>query len=204
MNDEPGLMIVLSGPSGAGKDTVLQKLLEVNPNVKLSVSATTRAPREGEVDGEDYYFLSKSEFIQLISKNGMLEHAEYCDNYYGTPRAQVEEWTQKGRDVILEIEVQGGSQIRQKCPHSVSIFILPPSLKVLSQRLHNRGTETEEIVQKRLAAAQEEIKQAVYYDYVVINDALEHCVSDICRIIETEKMKSFRRIKKITEVLENA
>ena len=115
MNNNLGLMLVLSGPSGAGKDTVLHRLLEVDGNIKLSISATTRAPREGEVDKKDYYFISKSQFIQMISKDEMLEHAQYCENYYGTPRGPVDEWRGKGKDVILEIEVQGGEQIRAKC-----------------------------------------------------------------------------------------
>lgn len=201
--NNPGLLVVLSGPSGAGKDTVLRRLLEVNSNVTLSISATTRPPREGEENGKDYYFLSKSEFVQMISKNDMLEHAQYCDNFYGTPRGPVQEWMQKGRDVILEIEVQGGEQVRSKNPDSVSIFILPPSMKVLSHRLYSRNTETEEIVEKRLATAREEIKQAVNYDYVVINDDLEDCVRDICDILSAEKKKISRSGKLIEEVLKN-
>lgn len=203
VTNNPGLLVVLSGPSGAGKDTVLRRLLEINPNVTLSVSATTRPPREGEENGKDYYFLSKTEFVQLISKNGMLEHAQYCDNYYGTPKGPVEEGMQKGRDVILEIEVQGGEQIRERNPESVSIFILPPSMKVLSHRLHKRGTEEEEIVAKRLATARKEIEQAEKYDYVVINDDLEDCVRDICDILSAEKKKASRSGKLIEEVLKN-
>ena len=133
----------------------------------------------------------------------MLEHAVYCDNYYGTPRQPVEEGIRQGRDVILEIEVQGGAQVRQKNPASVSIFVLPPSMRVLSQRLHKRGTDSEEVIQKRLAKAREEIQKAEQYDYVVINDDLEECVQEICEILSAEKKKASRSGKLIEEVLNN-
>lgn len=201
MSNAPGLLIVFSGPSGAGKDTVLRQLLELHPELMLSVSATTRTPREGEVDGKDYFFLSKEEFVRLIEQGGVLEYAEYCGNYYGTPKAKVEEWLAEGKNVILEIEVQGGKQIRKKCPDSVSIFILPPSIKVLGNRLRRRQTEEEQVVRDRLAVAREEIKIAEDYDYVVINDALEQCVEEVSRIIDSEKLRSFRMKTKIEEVL---
>ncbi len=203
MKNKDGLLVVFSGPSGVGKDSLLQRLLEVNPQISLSISATTRAPRGAEQHGKDYYFLTKEKFQEIIKQDGMLEHAVYCDNYYGTPRQPVEEGIRQGRDVILEIEVQGGAQVRQKNPASVSIFVLPPSMRVLSQRLHKRGTDSEEVIQKRLAKAREEIQKAEQYDYVVINDDLEECVQEICEILSAEKKKASRSGKLIEEVLNN-
>lgn len=203
MKNKDGLLVVFSGPSGVGKDSLLQRLLEVNPQISLSISATTRAPRGAEQHGKDYYFLTKEKFQEIIKQDGMLEHAVYCDNYYGTPRQLVEEGIRQGRDVILEIEVQGGAQVRQKNPASVSIFVLPPSMRVLSQRLHKRGTDSEEVIQKRLAKAREEIQKAEQYDYVVINDDLEECVQEICEILSAEKKKASRSGKLIEEVLNN-
>lgn len=203
MKNKDGLLVVFSGPSGVGKDSLLQRLLEVNPQISLSISATTRAPRGAEQHGKDYYFLTKEKFQEIIKQDGMLEHAVYCDNYYGTPRQPVEEGIRQGRDVILEIEVQGGAQVRQKNPASVSIFVLPPSMRVLSQRLHKRGTDSEEVIQKRLAKAREEIQKAEQYDYVVFNDDLEECVQEICEILSAEKKKASRSGKLIEEVLNN-
>ena len=187
-----GLLIELSGPSGAGKDTVLKSLMQNEPGVRLSVSATTRAPREGEEDGKDYFFLSCPRFKELVENGKMLEHAEYCGNFYGTPSEPIDAWQAEGCDVILEIEVQGGAQIKTKRPDCVSIFILPPSLEVLEKRLRRRGTDAEEAIQKRLAAAKSEIAQAMHYDYVVVNDDLESAVEQVAEILRTEKLKSIR------------
>lgn len=196
-----GLLIVFSGPSGAGKDTILKKLLESSQNIKLSISATTRSPRTGEQDGIDYHFLTKEKFLQLIEKDEMLEHAEYCGNFYGTPSAPIENWMNGGNDVILEIEVQGGAQIKKKRPDCVSIFILPPSIQELEQRLRARNTENEETIQKRMAVAREEIKLAKNYDYVVINDTVENAVNKIHTIISAEKLRYIHNNSIIERVL---
>jgi guanylate kinase len=199
-----GLLIVFSGPSGAGKDTILTQLIEKNPNIRLSVSATTRAPRQGEVNGEDYFFVSKDQFETMISKDEMLESAEYCGNYYGTPSKPINEWLSQGFDVILEIEVQGAAQIKKKCPGCASVFILPPSFDVLEKRLRNRKTENEETIQKRLSTARKEIMEAVHFDYAVINDTVEKAVDDINSIINAEKHKLTRDSNLIERVLNNA
>ncbi len=198
------LLIVFSGPSGAGKDTILKRLMEKNPKLRLSVSATTRAPRQGEIDGVDYHFISKDRFKTMLEQNQMLESAEYCGNCYGTPSEPIQNWKSEGYDVILEIEVQGGSQIKKKCPDCVSVFILPPSLQILEQRLRSRGTEADEAIQKRLDAARREISEAVHYDYLVINDAIENAVDEINQIICAEKHKVYRNANFIERMLNNA
>jgi guanylate kinase len=198
-----GLLIILSGPSGAGKGTVLRHFLSRNPSVRLSVSATTRAPREGERDGREYYFLSREKFREMADSDGMLESAEYCGNFYGTPIAPIQEWTSQGLDVLLEIEVQGGAQVKKKRPDAVGIFILPPSLAVLEHRLRKRGTEDEKTVRRRLDAARREIPQAAQYDYVVVNDAFENASERIRQIIAAEKNSARRNLPLIERMLKN-
>ena len=199
-----GLLLVISAPSGGGKGTILKELFAQEENLRLSVSATTRQPRPGEENGKQYFFLSREEFETKIQTGQMLEYAEYVGNYYGTPREPVERWMDQGRDVVLEIEVKGGAQVKKLMPECVSIFILPPSMQVLEKRLRGRGTEEEAAIQQRLAKAREEIPHAKEYDYVVFNDRLEDAVSDLRAIIHAQKLKFSRNTDSIERVLEHA
>ena len=197
-----GVLMVFSGPSGCGNGTVLKEFFAQGGEAFLSVSATTRAPRPGEENGVHYFFLQKEEFERMIEQGEILEHASYCGNYYGTPRGPVYERLERGENVILEIEVQGALQIREKCPEAVLVFVLPPSLKELERRLVDRNTEDRETVDRRLSAAAEEIRMAYQYDYVVVNDALDDAVQELKTIFAAEKLKAANRKKMIDEVLE--
>ena len=186
-----GLRLVISGPAGADKGTVVKELIK-DDNIRLSISATTRAPRGKEKDGVEYHFLSRESFESMIAEDGFIEYAQYLGNYYGSPKKPVVEWQEQGKDVILEIEVQGCEKMKKIMPECISIFIMPPSMEVLEKRLRGRATETEENILKRMKRAAEELPLAKNYDYVVVNGALEDCVEDVKTIIKAEKLKAKR------------
>ena len=192
MLNRKGLLLVVSGPSGAGKGTICKALLNKNDKIKLSVSATTRKPRNGEVHGVNYFFIEKEEFTKMVENGEFLEHAQIYDNFYGTPKAAIIECLEKGQDVILEIEMQGARQIKEVYPEGVFIFVLPPSLEELKSRIVGRGTETQEEIEKRFSCAFEEINQIVNYDYFIVNEDIEKSVNDVEAIILYEKNKVTR------------
>lgn len=196
-----GCLIIFSGPSGAGKDTILSKVMAKKDNLKLSISHTTRVPRENEVNGKSYYFVSEKEFMEMVKNGEMLEYAKYCGNYYGTSVVKVKDELEKGNDVILEIEVQGAEQVMKKIPEALSIFVLPPSLDELKIRLKNRGTDSDEVINRRVKEAENEIALAHNYDYVIINDDIEKSVEQVFKIIELQEMKSQKMKHIIDEVL---
>ncbi len=195
-----GILIVVSGFSGAGKGTIMKELLKRYDNYALSISATTRAPREGEAEGREYFFKTVQEFEKMIAKEELIEYARYVDNYYGTPRAYVEEQLSEGKDVILEIEIQGALKVKEKFPQTVLLFVMPPSAKVLKERLVGRGTETEDVVDFRMKRACKEAEGMDRYDYLVINDDLLTCVEEVHQIIRGEHKKTFRNQKLIEDI----
>lgn len=197
-----GLLVVLSGPSGVGKGTVRQALFETDTNhdqFYYSVSATTRQPRPGEEDGKDYFFVSRDQFEGMIEDERLLEYAEYVGNYYGTPLQYVEEMTEQGKDVFLEIEVQGALQVKRRMPDGVFIFLAPPTMHELESRIVNRGTDAPEVIEKRMRQAREELQLVTQYDYVVENDNVQSAVERIQTIINAEHLKTDRFIDDIVE-----
>ena len=200
MEAKKGILMVISGFSGAGKGTLVKKLLQNYDNYALSVSMTTRKPREGERDGVEYFFVDRGKFEETIANNGLIEYATYCDNYYGTPKAYVEEQLAAGKDVILEIEIQGALQIKKLFPESLLLFVTPPTAAELERRLKNRGTETEEVIAKRLSRASEESEGMDAYDYIVINDDLQACVKELHGIVQAARREPVRTKAFIEEI----
>lgn len=202
LKDESGILFVLSGPSGVGKGTVRKRLFEEETDLEYSISMTTREKRPREKEGVDYFYRTKEEFERMIANDELLEYAKYVNNYYGTPRAFVEETLAKGKDVFLEIEVQGAMQVKKNFPEGVFIFLFPPSLDELKNRIINRGTETEELVINRLKEARKEIEMMHFYDYVVVNDDVDQAVERIKAIIQSEHLRRERVEKQYKRILE--
>lgn len=198
--NQKGIIIVVSGFSGAGKGTVMKALTAKYDKYALSISATTRNPRPGEENGREYFFVSNEEFEKLIKENGLIEHAGYVDHYYGTPRKFVEDQLDAGKDVILEIEIQGALQIKEQYPEAVLLFIMPPSAMELKKRLTGRGTETEEVIAQRLKRAKEESVGIEKYDYIVVNDDLDECVEQVHDIISAAHMAPSRNLDFINTI----
>ena len=198
-----GLLIVLSGPSGVGKGTVRAAIFSKGEQKFVySISATTRKPRTGETDGVDYFFKTREEFEQMIQNKQLLEYAEYVGNYYGTPLEYVENTLATGKDVFLEIDVQGAIQVRELMPEGVFIFLTPPDLNELESRIVNRGTDSDEVIAKRMKTAREELELMKYYDYSVVNDTVDHAVQKIEAIIQTEHLRIIRNLDTIEELEE--
>ena len=205
MMAEKGILVVVSGFSGAGKGTLIKRLMEKYDNYALSISATTRDPRPGEENGREYFFHTKKEFEELILQDALIEYAQYVENYYGTPKAYVEKQLNKGKDVILEIEIQGALKVKEAFPDTLLLFVTPPTAVELKNRLIGRGTETMDVIESRMRRACEEAEGMDRYDYLVINDDLEECVERMHEIICGEHNRSFRNkefMKSIKEDLE--
>ena len=200
---ERGLLIVISAPSGTGKTTLCHMLLKEFPEMEFSVSYTTRKPRKGEVNGRDYFFVDEETFKRMIEENDFLEWARVYGNYYGTSRSQVEKALREGRDLLLDIDVQGALQVKKNMPEAVLIFIMPPSLKELERRLRKRGTDDEKTIEKRLKVAREEIKQAVHYDYIVVNDELEVAFTKLKAIITAERCRTERVLNQLQAIIDD-
>ena len=199
-----GILVVVSGFSGAGKGTVMKRLIQKYDDYALSISVTTRKPREGERDGIEYFFKTKEEVETMIENDEFLEYARYVDNYYGTPRFYVEEMLAKGKNVILEIEIQGAMQIKSKNPEAVLVFVTPPSFEELRNRLVGRGTETADVIESRLRRASEEAEGMPSYDYILVNDQVEDCVDRLHQIILSERAKAQRNEEFINTIRQEA
>ena len=189
---DKGILLVVSGPSGAGKGTICAAIRKVFPKLNYSISMTTRAPRKGEVEGTSYFFRTNEEFEKLIKEDAFLEYARVYDHYYGTPKKYALDKIENGESVLLEIDIQGAMQVKQRYPQGVFVYVVPPSLDVLSARIHGRGTDSEEVIQKRLAKITDELAMAHKYDYIIVNDELEDAVHKVCSILEAESCKLSR------------
>ena len=199
--NEKGILIVVSGFSGSGKGTLMKELLTRYPDTyALSISATTRSPREGEVDGREYFFVSKDEFEKMIAKGELIEYAKYVENYYGTPRDYVEKKLDEGKDVILEIEIQGALNVKKMFPDTLLLFVTPPSAEELRKRLVGRGTETMDVIESRMDRACEEAQGMENYDYLIVNDSLDRCVEEMHSIIQGEHRRSSRNCEFMKEI----
>lgn len=198
-----GLLIVISGPSGTGKGTICKKLIQDYKDIELSVSATTRQPRTGEIDGVNYFFISEEVFKSRIENNEFLEHAHVYGNYYGTPKSSVVNKLKEGKTVILEIDIQGALMVRKAFEDGVFIFVVPPSIEELHSRINNRATDTKEVIEKRMQCTKDELGFALEYNYVVVNDNIESAVKKVRSIIDVEKMKAYRNIDLIEDIKED-
>ena len=202
--NEKGILIVVSGFSGSGKGTLMKELMTRYPDTyALSISATTRSPREGEVDGREYFFVSKDEFEKMIAKGELIEYAKYVENYYGTPRDYVEKKLDEGKDVILEIEIQGALNVKKMFPDTLLLFVTPPSAEELKKRLVGRGTETMDVIESRMDRACEEAEGMENYDYLIVNDSLDRCVEEMHSIIQGEHRRSSRNCEFMKEIKED-
>ena len=198
--NKKGILIVLSGYSGVGKGTVVKRLLSDYDNYVLSISATTRKPREGEEEGISYFFKSKEDFEQMIKDDAFVEHARYVDNYYGTPKAYVQEQLDAGKDVILEIEIQGALKVKEKYPDALMLFLVPPDARTLKERLIGRGTETAEVIHDRLKRAAQEAQEMGSYEYIIVNDDLDTCVKQVHALIQSAHCKKSHNTEFIKEL----
>ena len=199
--NQKGILVVVSGFAGTGKGTVMKGLLaKYSEQYALSVSMTTRSPRPGERHGIEYFFSTKEDFEQKIAQDGLIEYACYCDNYYGTPKDYVEEQLEAGKDVLLEIEIQGALQVKEKLPETVLVFVLPPSAEELYKRLKGRGTETDDVIRKRMLRAVEESQGIEKYDYILVNDDIDTCVETLHQMLQSEKQRANRNLSFIEKI----
>lgn len=199
---ERGILIVVSGFSGAGKGTVMKEMMRRYDNYALSISATTRKPRPGEENGREYFFKTVEEFEKMIAKDQLIEYARYVDNYYGTPKSYVQEQLDAGKDVILEIEIQGALKVKEKFPDTLLLFVTPPTSGELRRRLEGRGTETADVIDSRMKRAKDEAEGMDRYDYLIVNDVLEECVGLVHQIIQGEHRRSYRNVAFIERMKE--